>query len=218
MIVMARSPSCSAWWRSACFSCIRRKRNSSCSPRCGESWSALLPLVVVSPAELVGLYGSWWRLLSMDYAGSAGSVGHGVAAVVVSSRPAQDPSSTLIGIALFCWPLTVTVRALSRLQFPAAVSLQRAHLGGDLQSQGRVVHLRHRHVRRGLMVSVAADEAASTSCWCRLRSSLRVLSPTDVFPSSLSATLFVPYADQSRALHPDLGENHLRAQMAVRIR
>ena len=124
----------------------------------GRWRSALLPLLAVSPAQLVRLYESWWRLLSIDYGQSAGL---SVMAWLQSWFRVAPPNSVvvLVGIVLFCWPL-LYVAALSRLRVPSALPLQRPHLGRDLQSQGRVVVLHHRDVRRRLVVLRAGADPA----------------------------------------------------------
>src|SRR5687768_13969374 len=62
----------------------------------------VLPLAVVSPAELVHLYQSWWRLLSMDYADSSGLSVMGWLQSWFRFNPPKT-IVTLAGMALFCW-------------------------------------------------------------------------------------------------------------------
>ena len=164
---------------------------------------ALLPLVVVSPGDLLRLYGSWWRLLSMDFAESSGL---SVMAWLQSWFHVNPPKTivTLVGIALFCWPLTCH-RALSRLQFPAADSLQRADLGGHLQSQGRVVHLRHRDLRRGPVVLLAGEERSQHRAGVAGVHLHQPVADRRV-PALPERESLRAVRDQSGSLHPDLGD------------
>jgi len=151
----------------------------------------LLPLAVVSPAELVGLYESWWRLLSMDYAGTAGL---SVMAWLQSWFHLNPPRAmvTLIGIALFCWPMTAAERYRDfnfRLLFLCNVLIWVVIFNYKAESSTYVIAI----------CGVALWYFLRTRNWIDLALVsiafiFTCLSPTDVFPSSLSATFFVPYS------------------------
>jgi len=152
---------------------------------------ALLPLAVVSPAELVDLYGSWWKLLSMDYADSAGL---SVMAWLQSWFHLNVPKTTvtLVGIALFCLAFTNVQRyrdVTFRLLFFCNVLIWVVIFNHKAESSTYVI----------AVCGVALWYFSQTRNWLDLVLVSLVfiftsLSPTDVFPRSLSATLFVPYA------------------------
>ena len=151
----------------------------------------LLPLIVVSPAELVHLYESWGRLLAMDYAGSAGL---SVMAWLQSWFHLNPPRAivTLVGMALFCWPLTGVERYRDfnfRLLFLCNVLIWVVIFNYKAESSTYVIAI----------CGVALWYFARTRNWIDLALVsiafiFTCLSPTDVFPSSLSATFFVPYS------------------------
>ena len=153
--------------------------------------AGLLPLVVVSPAELVRLYESWWRLLSMDYAGPAGL---SVMAWLQSWFHLNPPRAivTLVGIALFCWPLMQAERYRNfnfRLLVLCNVLIWVVIFNYKAESSTYViaicgVALWYFSRTRNRLDLALVSLAFIFTC----------LSPTDVFPSSLSATFFVPYS------------------------
>ena len=155
---------------------------------------ALLPLLVVSPAELVRLYESWWRLLSMDYAGSAGLSVMAWLQSWFHLNPPRVPRAvvTLIGIALFCWPLTQVERYRDfnfRLLFLCNVLIWVVIFNYKAESSSYViaisgVALWYFSRARNRLDLALVSLAFIFTC----------LSPTDVFPSSLSAAFFVPYS------------------------
>ena len=65
---------------------------------------ALVPLFIVSPAQLISLYESWWKLLSMDYTGSAGISVMGWLHSWFHFDPPKN-LITLAGVLIFCIPL-----------------------------------------------------------------------------------------------------------------
>jgi hypothetical protein len=154
----------------------------------------LLPLAVVSPAELVRLYESWWRLLSMDYAGSAGLSVMAWLQSWFHLNPPRAPRAivTLIGIALFCWPLMQVERYRDfnfRLLFLCNVLIWVVIFNYKAESSTYVIAI----------CGVALWYFSRTRNWIDLALVsiafiFTCLSPTDVFPSSLSATFFVPYS------------------------
>jgi len=151
----------------------------------------LLPLVVVSPAELVRLYEGWWGLLSMDYAGPAGL---SVMAWLQSWFHLNPPRAivTLVGMALFCWPLMQVERYRDfnfRLLFLCNVLIWVVIFNYKAESSSYVIAI----------CGVALWYVSRTRNWMDLALVsiafiFTCLSPTDVFPSSLSAAFFVPYS------------------------
>ena len=151
----------------------------------------LLPLVVVAPAELAHLYGSWWRLLSMDYADSSGL---SVMAWLQSWFHLSPPliAVTLVGLAVFCWPLMPVERNRDfafRLLFLCNVLIWVVIFNHKAESSTYViavcgVALWYFSRTRNRLDLALVSLAFIFTC----------LSPTDVFPSWLRATLFVPYS------------------------
>jgi hypothetical protein len=157
---------------------------------------ALLPLVVVSPAELVDLYGSWWRLLSMDYAGSAGL---SVMSWLQSWFHLTPPKIVIefLGIALFCWPLAALsplnnlepFRDLQwRMLFLCNVLIWVVIFNHKAESSSYVIAI------CGVALWYFARPNWPNLVLVSLAFIFTCLSPTDVFPSSLSAPFFVPYS------------------------
>ena len=156
--------------------------------------AGLLPLAVVSPAELVRLYESWWRLLSMDYAGPAGLSVMAWLQSWFHLNPPRAPRAivTLIGIVLFCWPLTAAGRYRDfnfRLLFLCNVLIWVVIFNYKAESSTYVIAI----------CGVALWYFSRTRNWIDLALVsiafiFTCLSPTDVFPSSLSAAFFVPYS------------------------
>jgi hypothetical protein len=151
----------------------------------------ILPLIVVSPGELVRLYGSWWKLLSMDYADSAGL---SVMAWLQSWFHLNLPKIIveLCGIALFCWPLIQVDRYRDfrfRLLFFCNVLIWVVIFNYKTESSTYIiaicgVALWYFSQTRNRLDLVLVSLAFVFTC----------LSPTDIFPSTLSAALFVPYS------------------------
>jgi hypothetical protein len=151
----------------------------------------LLPLAVVSPAELAHLYESWWRLLSMDYAGSSGL---SVMTWLQSWFDLNPPRAivTLVGIALFCWPLAFIERYRDpdfRLLFLCNVLIWVVIFNHKAESSTYVIAM------CGVALWFFIQEATPIKvALVSMAFVFTSLSPTDVFPGSLSASVFVPYA------------------------
>lgn len=151
---------------------------------------ALVPLIVVTPGELAHLYASWWNLLAMDYADSAGL---SVMGWLQSWFHLTPPKAivTLIGIALFCWPLTRVQRyrdANFRLLFLCNVLIWVVIFNHKAESSTYVIAM------CGVSVwFLTQDVTPINIALGSLAFIFTSLSPTDIFPSSLSAALFVPY-------------------------
>jgi hypothetical protein len=151
----------------------------------------LLPLVAVSPAELMNLYESWWRLLSMDYAGSSGL---SVMAWLQSWFHLNPPRTivTLAGIALFCWPLIFIERHRDlnfRFLFLGSVLIWVVIFNHKAESSTYVIAM------CGVALWFFIQEVNPVNIvLVSMAFVFTSLSPTDVFPRSLSASVFVPYA------------------------
>jgi hypothetical protein len=150
----------------------------------------LLPLVVVSPAELVRLYASWWHLLSMDYADSTGL---SIMSWLQSWFHLNPPKMivALVGVALFCWPLTDVQRYRDfnfRLLFLCNVLIWVVIFNHKAESSTYVIAV------CGVALWYFSRPTRPNLVLVSVAFIFTCLSPTDVFPSSLSATFFVPYS------------------------
>jgi hypothetical protein len=154
---------------------------------------ALLPLIVVSPAELLEQYVSWWHLLSTDYAEFAGL---SVMAWLESWFHLTPPKSVveLAGISLFCWPLLERRRDFAfRLLFLCSVLVWVVIFNHKAESSTYVIAM----CGVGLWYFSRFFAGIASRLDLALVSIAFIftsLSPTDLFPSALSAAFFVPYA------------------------
>jgi hypothetical protein len=160
---------------------------------------ALLPLFVISPAEGAGLYGSWWKLLSMDYAGSAGL---SVMSWLQSWFHLNPPKIVieLLGIALFCWPLIPLSQPSPlrnverfpdfhwRMLFLCNVLIWVVIFNHKAESSSYVIAM------CGVALWYFSRPNWPNLLLVSLAFIFTCLSPTDVFPSPLSARFFVPYS------------------------
>jgi glycosyl transferase family 87 len=151
----------------------------------------MLPLIVVSPREFVHLYGSWWKLLSADYAGPAGlSMMEWLRSWFHLNLPKSIVQ--LFGIGLFCWPLIHVDRYQDfkfRLLFFCNVLIWVVIFNHKAESSTYIiaicgVALWYFSQIRNRLDLVLVSLAFVFTC----------LSPTDLFPSVLSAAIFVPYS------------------------
>jgi glycosyl transferase family 87 len=155
----------------------------------------MLPLIVVSPADLLHLYGTWASLLSMDYAESAGL---SVMGWLQSWFHLTPPKSLvgIIGVAVFCLPLVHADRYRNfnfRLLFLCNVLIWVVIFNHKAESSTYIIAM----CGVGLWYFSRRVAGAATPLDLALVSLAFLftsLSPTDVFPASLSTTLFVPYA------------------------
>jgi hypothetical protein len=152
---------------------------------------ALLPLIVVSPEQLVRLYASWGRLLTTDYAGSTGL---SLMAWLQTWFGIDAPKRVvaLVGLAILVLPLSF-VRRYDELPF-------RLLFLCDILVW--VVIFNHKAESSSYIIAVSG-----VALWFFARETSRLdtillvlafvfttLSPTDVFPRSVSVAFFVPYA------------------------
>ena len=179
---------------SLCFFSAQRKPMIQWS----LTWTALiaaLPLVVVTPTQLVELYASWWQLLSMDFGDSAGLSVMGWLASWFQLTP-PTVVVDLAGAGLFCWPLALGVfdgersrDAGYRLLMLANVLVWVVIFNHKAESSTYII----------AMCGVALWLFAQQQTWSNvvlaaLALIFTSLSPTDVFPRSLAATILDPYA------------------------
>ena len=151
----------------------------------------LLPLLAVPPAQLVRLYQSWWRLLSIDYGQSAGL---SVMAWLQSWFRIAPSNSivALVGIVLFCWPL-LNVRRYRhfafRLLFLCNILIWVVIFNHKAESSSYIIAM------AGVALWYFSQQPTRLNtglAW--LAFVFTSLSPTDIFPRALSVALFVPYA------------------------
>ena len=152
---------------------------------------ALLPLVVVSPAELLAQYQSWGRMLAADHSASLGLSVMGWLETWFGILPPKL-AVVLVGAALFCLPLLRFKQyqhAAFRVGMLAAVLLW-------------VVVFNHKAESPTFVIAVAG-----AGLWWSLKPNRRwpdlvllgsvvlftVLSPTDLFPRFLRKAYVVPY-------------------------
>jgi len=151
---------------------------------------AALPLVIISPVELAGLYGSWWQLLKMDYAGSAGL---SVMSWLQLWFHLDVPKTIVLAVggALFCWPLANVERFRDfkfRLLFLCSLLIWVVIFNHKAESSSYVIAMCGvvlwylSRSRSGLDLVLVSLALVFTS-----------LSQTDAFPSVLKSMFFVPY-------------------------
>jgi hypothetical protein len=161
-------------------------------------WTALiaaLPLLAVTPTQLIGQYASWWQLLSMDFGDSAGLSVMGWLASWFQLTPPKMVVD-LAGAGLFCWPLALGVfngersrEAGYRLLMLANVLVWVVIFNHKAESSTYII----------AMCGVAVWFFAQQQTWSNvvlaaLALIFTSLSPTDVFPRSLAASILDPYA------------------------
>ena len=183
-------------------------------------WSSLwiamvgaLPLLAVSPSQLIGLYGSWRRLLTSDFAQGTGLSIMGWLAAWFNMHPPKVLVD-LAGIALFCWPLLYVARWRD-VALPPARAVQCPRLGRALQPQGGILVVHHRDVRRGVVVLCPGENPAQHHprgagvCLHEPVADRRV-------SALLERELLRALYDQGHSVHPDLAEDHLRPRVGRR--
>jgi hypothetical protein len=151
---------------------------------------AALPLFVISPTELVALYASWWQLLKMDYAGSAGL---SVMSWLQTWFRLDVPRTIVLalGIALFCWPLANVERYSDfnfRLLFLSSLLIWVVIFNYKAESSSYVIAM------CGVMLwYLSRGRSRFDLALVSLAFVFTSLSPTEVFPSFLSTAFFDPY-------------------------
>jgi len=151
---------------------------------------AALPLAAVSPAHLAGLYAGWWRLLSSDFAGATGLSIMGWLAAWFNLHPPKVLVD-LVGIALFCWPLVYVARYRDiafRLLVLCNVLLWVVLFNHKAESSSYIIAI----CGVGLWF-FSREKSRLNVILVSLAFVFTCLSPTDVFPRSLSASFFEPY-------------------------
>jgi hypothetical protein len=152
---------------------------------------AALPLAAVSPSHLLALYGSWWRLLSMDFGGSTGLSVMGWLETWFHVHP-PNAVVDLAGIALFCWPLIHRRRyrdAQYRLLVLCNVLVWVVIFNHKAESSSYIIAM-----CGAALWFFSQPRTPVNLALVSLAFVFTCLSPTDLFPRSLSAAFFVPYA------------------------
>lgn len=155
---------------------------------------AALPLLAVPPAQLIALYKSWWRLLSMDFSDSTGLSVMGWLASWFHLAPPKILVD-LAGIALFCWPLVLCVINPARYRDAGCRLLVLCNV------LVWVVIFNHKAESSTYIIAIcgvalwffAQDKSALNVVLVSLAFVFTCLSPTDVFPRSFSSSFFEPY-------------------------
>ncbi|HVH27435.1 MAG TPA: glycosyltransferase family 87 protein [Vicinamibacterales bacterium] len=151
---------------------------------------ALLPLIVVSPEQLVRLYGSWGRLLATDYAGSTGL---SLMAWLQTWFGIDAPKRVvaLVGLAILVLPLSFVRRYDDlpfRLLFLCDILIWVVIFNHKAESSSYIIAV------SGVALWFFARETSRLDTLLLVLTFVfTTLSPTDVFPRSVSAAFFVPY-------------------------
>jgi hypothetical protein len=152
---------------------------------------AVLPLVAVTPAELVNLYADWWQLLVTDYAGSTGLSIMGWLESWFGLLPPK-PLVASFGIALFCWPLGLIRRRTDlvfRLLVLASLLIWVVIFNHKAESSTYVIAM------CGVAIWLLCQQPSVTNVvLASLALVFTSLSTTELFPRSLQAGALVPYA------------------------
>ncbi len=190
-----------------CF--IRIRSDLFCIPLYGWGLLALIHMLLISPAQLISLYESWWKLLSTDYNGSAGNFSDGVAEQLVSILIRRKILVNVHRYHCFLHPAYFhqTVRSI---YFPWAFFLQHINLGNHLQSQGRVRYVYYRSLWSSVVVFFPGKINYFNLILLMLDIVVYVpLSHRFVSPGCANKFLCSVHCE-SCSLHLSLGENHLR--------
>ncbi|MCS6916352.1 MAG: glycosyltransferase family 87 protein [Chitinophagales bacterium] len=151
---------------------------------------AAMPLLLISPTELLQQYRNWWELLKWDY---AGSLGFSVAGWLASWFQLNPPKwiITLAGTLLLLMPLyrkACYVMPLFRLFYLSALLLW-------------MVLFNHKAESSTFIVAVAGvalwyfnqRRTALNTILVVLVVLFTILSPVDLYPESLRKEVFVPF-------------------------
>jgi hypothetical protein len=155
---------------------------------------AALPLLAVSPGRLVDVYVSWSRLLSMDFADSAGLSVMGWLRAWFGLTPPKV-FVDLAGVALFCWPLILGLSDPRRLRDATYRLLMLCNV------LVWVVIFNHKAESSTYIIAIcgvalwyfAQERSRLNLVLVSLAFVFTCLSPTDVFPRAISEMLLVPY-------------------------
>ncbi len=160
-------------------------------------WSALwitlltiLPLLVVTPHQLIFLYQSWVHLLQMDF---DGSIGISVAGWLQTWFHFDPPKHwiTLAGIILFCIPLLYYQRYsqfIFRWLILCSILIWIIIFNHKAESATFIIAV------SGIALWYFSQERNYFNLTLLILAFLfTCLSPTDLFPSSVRKTFFIPY-------------------------
>ncbi|MCY7409525.1 MAG: DUF2029 domain-containing protein [Chitinophagales bacterium] len=160
-------------------------------------WSALwivllilLPLMVVSPAQLIFLYKSWYAMLSMDYSGSWGISVMGWLHTWFHFDPPKNVI-TLLGIAIFCLPLLFYKRfgeEIFRNLFLSSILIWVIIFNHKAESATFIIAV------CGIAIWYFMQQRTTLNFILLLLAFIfTMLSPTDLFPPVVRNSFMVPY-------------------------
>jgi hypothetical protein len=151
---------------------------------------ALLPLVVVSPGDLMGLYRSWWSLLVADYAATGLSLMAWLRTWFGVSPP--NAGVVLVGAALLAVPIAAAYRHRDfafRLLVLCDILIWVVIFNHKAESSSYVIAM-----SGAALWFFSGEKTRIDVALISLAFVFTTLSPTDIFPRALSSAFFVPYA------------------------
>lgn len=159
----------------------------------GSMWVvilALLPLVFISPSQLISLYENWGKLLSMDYTGSGGISVMGWLHSWFHFDPPKN-LITLAGIIIFCLPLLFVNRYdqfIFRWLFFCNILIWVIIFNHKAESATFII------AACGIALWYFSGERNYFSLALLILAFIfTCLSPTDLFPPAIRTNIFVPY-------------------------
>jgi hypothetical protein len=158
------------------------------------AWTLLLlilPLLAVSPAQLVFLYKSWWTLLLADHDTSYGLSVMGWLQSWFQVNPSKNVV-TLTGLALLLLPLLkwrLYPEALFRVAFMASLLLWLVIFNPKAESPAFIIAM----LGVGLWYFTLPGKSKRATALVVLAFVLTSLSPTDIFPATLRQQVVVPF-------------------------
>jgi hypothetical protein len=151
---------------------------------------ALIPLLVISPSQLISLYENWWKLLSTDYSGSAGISVMGWLNSWFHIAPPKN-MVTFTGIIIFCIPLIFTRRYdqfIFRWLFFCSILIWVIIFNHKAESATFIIAV------CGIALWYFAQERNYFNLALLILAFVfTCLSPTDLFPPAVRVNFFVPY-------------------------
>lgn len=151
---------------------------------------ALIPLIIVTPSQLISQYQNWWRLLSMDYEGSIGFSVMGWLKTWFDLNP-PGYAVTIMGACLFCLPLLFRKYfedQMFRLLFLSSILLWVVIFNHKAESSTFIIAICGAAIwffsQRNQVVNLSLIILAFI---------LTSLSPTDLFPRDLKTSFILPY-------------------------
>ena len=151
---------------------------------------ALIPLIVISPTQLLSLYESWWKLLGTDYSGSSGISVMGWLNSWLNIAPPKN-MVTLAGVVIFCIPLLFIRRYtqfIFRWLFFCSILIWVIIFNHKAESSTFIIAV------CGIALWYFSQERNYVNLTLLMLAFVfTCLSPTDLFPPALRTNFFVPY-------------------------